>query len=70
MFLSKTLAGKILNISNILKIMNEINIRTRLLPQTNKGIDCPINSSITISFGSLSSNFFNIYFKKKMNKLL
>ena len=50
--------------------MNEINIRTRLLPQTNKGIDWPINSSITISFGSLLSNFFNIYFKKKMNKLL
>ena len=48
--------------SNILKIMNEINIRTTLLPHINKGIDWPINSSITISFGSLLSNFFKIYF--------
>jgi|TARA_B100001057_G_scaffold48004_1_gene42772 hypothetical protein len=64
-FLSKIFAGKILNISKILKIKHDNNMRTISLPHINNGIDCPINSSMTISFGSLLLNFFKVFFKNK-----
>ena len=64
-FLSKILAGNILNISKILKTRNDMIISVMLPSHINKGIDWPMNSSITISLGSLLLNIFNIFFKKK-----
>jgi len=40
-------------------------IKKKLFPHISKGIDWPINSSTTISFGSeVEKDWFNVLFKK------
>ena len=49
---------KIKNLTTILK-------KRKLFSHISRGIDCPINSSITISFGSDDGkDFFIVLFKK------
>ena len=54
----------ILEMSKNLNIKNDIIINKRSLSQIISGIDWPINSSITISFGSLLLKTLIIFLKK------
>ena len=52
-------------ISKNLNNKKDIIIKKKLFSHITSGIDCPINSSITISFGSdEGKDFFIILFKK------